>query len=99
MRYWLAFDVGIRGDFEKLYEWLANHDAVECCTFVASFVSNSPRNRIEAELKGIVRGAKIRLYLIGTKPKVLGRFIAGTRKEAPWAGYSFKNVLVEDLES
>jgi len=34
---WLAFDLGVKGDYEALYEWLDAHSAVECTENVARF--------------------------------------------------------------
>ena len=27
---WLSFDLGVKGDYESLYAWLDNHEAIEC---------------------------------------------------------------------
>lgn len=34
---WLSFDLGIRGDFEGMYQFLGEHNARECGDSMASF--------------------------------------------------------------
>ena len=29
-RIWISFDLGVTGDYDRLYEWLDEHNAVEC---------------------------------------------------------------------
>ncbi len=36
-RVWLTFDLGVRGDYDSLYQWLDEHQAVECGNGVATF--------------------------------------------------------------
>lgn len=36
-RVWLTFDLGVRGDYDGLYQWLDEHKAVECGNGVATF--------------------------------------------------------------
>lgn len=86
-RYWLSFDLGLRGNFEDLYEWLDTIDAKECGDSVATFVTEKNREQITEELSTLL-GEKARVYIIGKfDGKVRGRFIVGKRKRAPWAGY------------
>lgn len=35
-RIWLTYDLGISGDYESLFTWLDNHNAVECGNCVAT---------------------------------------------------------------
>lgn len=88
-RYWLSYDLGLRGNYDQIYEWLDRHKARECGDSLATFVSNKTFEQIERELKKLV-DKSARIYLIG-KPKTksfVGRFILGKRKRSPWEGYA-----------
>ena len=88
-RFWLSFDLGLQGNYEKLYEWLDDSDSLECGDSVATFVTPKTRETITGELSPLL-GANARVYLIGPgkKGKVAGSFIIGRRKRAPWFGYA-----------
>jgi len=32
---WISYDLGIKGDYQGLYSWLDDHDAIECGNSVA----------------------------------------------------------------
>jgi hypothetical protein len=34
-RYWISFDLGLMGDYSRVYEWLDSMDALECGPGVA----------------------------------------------------------------
>ena len=36
-RVWMSFDLGVRGDYDGLYQWLDEKGAVECGNGVATF--------------------------------------------------------------
>lgn len=40
---WISYDLGIGGDYDGLYRWLANHKAVECGDGLA-FFNYVPKN-------------------------------------------------------
>ena len=93
-RYWLAFDLGLRGNYESLYEWLDNMEARECSDSMATFITEKSRADITAELSGILDGEKARIYIVGRVQRdFAGRFILGKRKRAPWTGYGGRPVL------
>jgi hypothetical protein len=107
LRYWLSFDLGLRGNYEQLYEWLDRMDAKECGDSVATFLSEKTREEITEELSrlltsddrgfnGLARPGRPRprIYLINMKQG--GKFILGKRKIAPWAGYSVSEVQAEE---
>jgi len=96
MRYWLSFDLGLRGNYEDLYEWLDNMEAVECGDSLATFVTNKNRDQITKELKKFLDNTA-RIYII-TKDqgKFVGKFVLGKRKRAPWVGYG--GGLIEEEE-
>lgn len=88
-RYWLSYDLGLRGNYDELYEWLDRLDARECGEAMATFESDETREQIKSEL-GKLLGKSARVYLIGkTKSgKFSGSFIVGQRKRSPWQGYA-----------
>lgn len=93
MRYWLSFDLGLRGNYESLYAWLDANEAKECGDNVATFKIEKTRDQIKDELSKIL-DEKARIYLIDRKS---GLFILGRRKlAAPWAGYAEAVVEVEE---
>ena len=85
-RFWLSYDLGIRGNYEELYEWLDKHGAQECGDSVATFKSKKTREQIKSELLAMPALKNGRLYLIALNEN--GGFIAGKRKVAPWFGYA-----------
>jgi hypothetical protein len=90
MRFWITFDLGLRSTNQKLYEWLDKVKARECGPFAATFQSTKPRSSLIKELGRLVDG-QARLYLIGRETpedKVIGGFVLGRRKAAPWEGFA-----------
>jgi hypothetical protein len=101
-RYWLSFDLGLRGNYEGLYEWLDNLNAKECGDSVATFVSDKNTEIIRKELSRIV-DEKSRIYLISRitakgQTHTVGKFIIGRRKAAPWVGYGASSSAESDEE-
>jgi hypothetical protein len=94
-RVWLSYDLGLKGDYEGLYAWLANHGAKECGDNVATFLLEDARNVEQSMvmtelLKHVQLGQRDRIYLIWydeVSKKIRGKFLAGGRKPARWAGY------------
>lgn len=84
-RYWLSFDLGLKGNYEQLYEWLDTMKANECGDFMATFLTDKTSVAIKDELIRILDD-KARIYLIEYNKG--GRFTIGLRKRAPWAGYA-----------
>ena len=100
---WLAFDLGVRGDYEGLYVFLAEVNAKECGGNLAVFTFQFQDDLIK-ELKAAIKGQmkfdkRSRLYVMYTKPdgKPTGKFIVGGRKSPPWAGYGVVGVDEEDV--
>lgn len=86
-RYWLLFDLGLRGNYEELYTWLDNIQAFECGENLATFRDDKTPERIGKELAALL-GKKARIYLINeSKGKLCGTFLLGGRKRPPWAGH------------
>jgi hypothetical protein len=94
---WVSFDLGVNGDYEGMYTWLANHEAIECGDSVG-FVRYDSRVNLLDELKadigenvGLTKKSRIYVIYRSDEGKVKGAFLFGNRKQAPWTGYgSFK---------
>lgn len=95
LRYWLAFDLGLRGNYEELYGWLDTLEAKECGENIATFRSDKTREQISQELSSILGSDRnVRVYLISMRQG--GKFILGKRKASPWVGYSQEAVEAEE---
>ena len=93
IRVWLSYDLGVKGDYESLYSWLDEHEALECGDSIATFSWEDVENikeDIKKSLEASVEFKKTdRVYLIFKKEdNYTGSFIIGKRKPAPWDGYS-----------
>ncbi len=98
-RYWLSFELGLRGNYEALYEWLDGLTARECGDSVATFECNKSPDQIKKELSPLL-GPAARVYLVGRTNKggYVGRFVLGKRKRAPWEGYGAAAAGLDDEE-
>jgi hypothetical protein len=86
VRYWISFDLGLRGEYEPLYAWLDRQQARECGTNLATFLSDKTRSKIAKELTQILdMDRKPRIYIINMREG--GKFVIGKRTVAPWTGY------------
>ena len=97
MRFWICFDLGLRGEYTELYAWLDQQRATECGDNVATFKSEKSREQITKELLKVLdvkRGPRV--YIIDRH--VGGRFVIGKRKVAPWTGYA-QTSIDSDAES
>lgn len=95
--FWLSYDLGLKGDYEGLYRWLDNMQAKECGDSLAVFqfeCGDKYLDEIKQSLFDAVEFSKTdRVYLIWRDEShngVMGRFIIGKRKPAPWKGYGDK---------
>ena len=102
---WISYDLGIGGDYDGLYRWLANHKAVECGDGLAFFnyATRDVDNMLEElkrEIEASVRvNNKTRIYCIRKeKSGIKGTFLFGARKGNPWEGYGDVDNQVEDGE-
>ncbi len=100
---WLAYDLGINGDYEGMYAWLAKHKAKECGDSIALFSYEFNGNFIDAikeDLQSaITLDKKSRIYIIrSVDGKIKARFIFGARRVAPWAGFATVDDQTEDTD-
>jgi hypothetical protein len=87
MRYWISYDLGLRGNYDQLYAWLDQNNARECGDSVATFLSSKSREQVAKEISKIVDlDRNPRVYIITLKHG--GKFMIGKRKPAPWTGYA-----------
>lgn len=54
MRYWISYDLGLRGNYDQLYAWLDKHSARECGDSVATFLSKKTRAEIVKDLAAVL---------------------------------------------
>jgi hypothetical protein len=91
---WISFDLGVRGDYQGMYEFLDAHNAKECGDSMA-FLLLENQSGLVAKLKKMLGeyvdfDARSRVYVVfpDSSGKYKGRFIKGSRKQAPWTGYA-----------
>jgi hypothetical protein len=102
---WLSFDLGVKGDYEGMYAWLAKRGAKECGDSIACFWyehSGDLRQQIKDDLNASLDldRQKNRIYLIWKQnTKTKGSFIFGHRRVAPWASYAETGEQVDDTGS
>jgi hypothetical protein len=92
---WICYDLGVRGNYDLLYEWLDQHDATDCggnLAFLRYEDNDSLVENITNEINDLLQDSRnVRVYLIyrdGKTKKVKGSFIMGARKAPPWSGYA-----------
>ncbi len=95
----LNYDLGLKGDYNGLYSFLDNLNAIEIGNSSAAFemkFSEDDFNTIFHELReklkeGINIEKTDRIYvIIIVKANVRGGFLFGQRKRAMWKGYGVK---------
>jgi hypothetical protein len=102
---WLSYDLGVKGDYEGLYAWLDDHDAIECGNNLSFFNFNVKKlDKIIEELKKDLSDKvnisnRDRIYVIWKiDNKIKGKFIFGKRKSSPWKGYGSQETGVDEVE-
>lgn len=101
LRIWLSYDLGIRGDYDGLYKWLDEHNAVEtgnsCASFVFSFDDNEDKTIKDTLVKewnnSFIINRNTRMYVVrktvtNGNEILRGSFVIGARKGNPWEGYA-----------
>jgi len=90
---WIMFDLGVRGDYPGMYEFLDGRGAKECGDS-AAFLGYEYKKELIGELKKDLEATvsldrRSRVYVVFPEKngKYKGRFIAGKRKQSPWTGY------------
>ena len=94
---WIAFDFGIKGDYEGMYSWLDDHNAKECGNNIAFLNYEIEKDKyiidnLKEDLSGsIVISKRDRIYVIWLRDNQMeGQLLFGKRKASPWTGYGSK---------
>jgi len=97
---WISYDLGISGDYTGLYTWLDKHQAKECGDSLAVIKMEIKGDVISTLKREIKKNVKLsptdRIYIIykdKTNGSVVGVFLFGGRKHAPWAGYGQTDLM------
>ncbi len=92
---WIAFDLGVRGDYEGIYTWLDQKAARECGDNLAFLIYEYSGEFLKALTDDLSESIEItkrtRIYAVYRDPKtkkLKGSFVVGGRKAAPWTGYA-----------
>lgn len=104
--FYLVYDIDFGGDYEGLFTWLDMYQAKECGSCVAVIKDYEYEGDfieyLKSDLEKNVKIDKnIRIYVIYKethKGKVVGRFIFGNRKRAPWSGYYIREIESEEID-
>ena len=59
---WISYNLGIKGDYQSLYEWLDNHEAKECGYSLVFLIYKSQGNKIKGKF---IRGSRKKSPWIG----------------------------------
>ena len=101
---WLSYDLGVRGDYSGLYEWLDNVGAKECGDSLAFFKYEVKKGeKLKTLLKKDIEenvnlGHRDRIYIIYRNPEdksMKGTFIFGKRKASPWEGFGGGEIEID----
>ena len=103
---WLTYDMGVGGDFQGIYSWLDDYEAIECGNNNAFFKYSYPdkiqtdedfvehlKKELESKINFIPGN---RIYIIRKSidseknGKTTGSFILGKRKANSWEGFGTK---------
>ena len=99
---WIAYDLGLDGDYENLFHWFDVHEAKECGPNLAFLLLEHDGDLQQALVEDLRKAVEIRpkdrIYaILDVKGKRIGKFLLGGRKQPPWAGYAVKETgTVED---
>jgi len=103
---YINFDLGLRGDYDRLYSWLDSMKALECGDSTAliqktfenddhNYIYDFLRNEINQKV-GIKPSDGIYISFIGSDGQLKGKFLFGGRKRALWEGCAVNGDGVED---
>lgn len=99
----LNFDLGIRGDYDNLYAFLDNNNALDCgnsnCVFEYHFKGTDLKyedkfQQLKEEIEGIIsfnRNDRIYTIVHNEEGVPRGKFLFGQRKTPIWDGYGKKD--------
>jgi hypothetical protein len=100
---WIAYDLGVRGDYEGLYAWLDQHKAKECADSLALLSyshSGALVDALKADLgESVEINKRTRVYVIYRDDRtntMKGHFLFGGRRAPPWTGASGQGQEMDD---
>lgn len=102
---WVSYDLGMKGDYEGMYNWLDRNNAVERGYNLALIkdyaidqeisTDEELKNYLKEQIQNFVAiGKSDRIYIMWkglSDGKLKGAFIFGGMKAAPWTGFYQKN--------
>lgn len=101
---WISYDLGVSGDYEGIYEWLDDHNAIECGSnfaFIKQYDHNGEdlMEALKRDIQAAIQiGKRSRIYVIRrVDGREKGSFLFGRRKGAPWDGYGQKREAGDDV--
>ncbi len=102
--FWVSYDLGLKGDYTGMYKFLDTLKAKECGDSMAYFNLPLGNNGDYAQVindklkEQVTLSVSDRVYLIylDDNKKVKGKFLSGSRKRAPWEGYSTSESQTEE---
>lgn len=104
--FWLSFDLGFKGDYENLYQWLDSvgaSDRGQGLALISNYKRKNTSISLQEEIKSILQEKMTikpsdRIYLIHSEEdKTKGIFLFGRSKRGLWEGYSSINSTKEDV--
>lgn len=103
---WLTYDLGIGGDFQGLYSWLDDKEAIECgnnnayLKYSYSDDITSDNQLVKTLQEDLEKTVSFkpgnRIYIVrksldtDKQRRSIGSFVIGKRKASPWEGYGTK---------
>lgn len=98
---WISYDLGIKGDYQGLYSWLDDHNAIECGNSIAYIQYEVKKEtdlipNLKNDLESNINfKSGDRIYIVRRERDnkvnlVRGEFIIGKRRSNPWEGYGAK---------
>lgn len=95
---YLSYDLGLKGDYNKLYIWLDSLKARECGDNIAFFqmsfdendenvIYETIKNEISTKVR-LERNDRIYVIFRGADGQLTGKFLFGGRKRSPWEGFA-----------
>ena len=106
---WLSYDLGVEGDYKRLYAWLDDHEAIPCGSSMAYLkyewdLDNDTEciERLKNDIESSVTiEPRNNIYIVRARnehgeKKVIGSFLFGKRMASPWEGYGSSNTEVSE---
>jgi hypothetical protein len=102
-RIWISFDLGVRGDYTGMYEFLDSQGAKECGDSIGTFWYEFQGDMLKSLTRDLKNAMTIdkrsRVYVIYPRAdgKNGGKFLVGSRKAPSWTGHAPSHEDEEDI--